>query len=150
MCRPSSYTVTIVLKMVFLVLINLNSLVENNIDVFASLVWHTLVCRSYRNCDESAKRSTQNGTALNDLSSFGLYFFNSLTNINDENFQKKVLLFHPLIVMKVPSGVEWYNILILGLALIGIVVNISCLVLILVKRRKCSMFFTLIKVCFFF
>ena len=47
--------------------------------------------------------------------------------------------------MKVPSGVEWYNILILGLALIGIVVNISCLVL-LVKRRKCSMFYTLIKV----
>ena len=84
-------------------------------------------------------------TALNDLSSFGLYFFNTLTNINDKSLQKKVLLFHPLIVMKVPSGVEWYNILILGLALIGIVVNISCLVL-LVKRRKCSMFYTLIKV----
>ena len=47
--------------------------------------------------------------------------------------------------MKVPSGIEWYNILILGLAVVGIVVNLSCLVL-LVKRRKCSMFYTLIKV----
>lgn len=47
--------------------------------------------------------------------------------------------------MKVPSGLEWYNVIILVLAAIGVLVNIYCLI-VLTKKNKCSMFYKNLKV----
>ena len=43
------------------------------------------------------------------------------------------------------NGEGWYNLIILGLAVLGVVVNIYSLV-VLVRKRKCTMFYNCLKV----
>ena len=47
--------------------------------------------------------------------------------------------------MKGPNGVEWYNVIIIILAVIGVFVN-TCSLVVLIKKRKNSMFYKLLKV----
>ena len=49
--------------------------------------------------------------------------------------------------MKGPNGVEWYNVIIIILAVIGVFVN-TCSLVVLIKKRKNSMFYKLLKVNF--
>ena len=48
-------------------------------------------------------------------------------------------------VMRLPEGIEWYNVIIIVLAGIGVVVNI-CSLVVLVRKRKHTMFYSLLKV----
>ena len=47
--------------------------------------------------------------------------------------------------MKGPNGVEWYNVIIIILAVIGVFVN-TCSLVVLIKKHKNSMFYKLLKV----
>ena len=47
--------------------------------------------------------------------------------------------------MKGLNGVEWYNVIIIILAVIGVFVN-TCSLVVLIKKRKNSMFYKLLKV----
>ena len=47
--------------------------------------------------------------------------------------------------MRLPVGVEWYNVLIIVFAAVGVLINIFSLV-VLVRKRKHTMFYKLLKV----